>query len=120
MSVYYLLRSQSTTVTAAGITTSPPSPVVVPPPNPGTGSPAINQGIQVVVQAPGGVSVGAVVAIVASNDQSNWATVSTITIASGVGPQISSANLSLPYAAFGAFLNTITGAAATVTCTMSA
>ena len=126
MSIYYLLQGASTTSLAPTLAKQPANPVIPPPPSPGTGSPVTNLGFAVTVQAPGGTSCGAVVTVVASNDYNsaqnsgNWATLTTITIASGVGPQTTITSMVAPYGAYGAYMPTITGAGATVTCSMSA
>jgi hypothetical protein len=126
VSVYYLLQGASTTSLAPTLAKQPVNPVIPPPPSPGTGSPITNIGLALTVQAPGGTSCGAVVTVVASNDYSsavnsgNWATLTTITIASAVGPQTTLVSMVSPYNAYGAYMPTITGAGATVTCSMSA
>jgi|SRR5208283_5499422 len=128
MSVYYLLQSVTSGQASAAptIARGPIAPVIPPPPSPGTGSPIVNAGFQVTVQAPGPVNVGAVVTVVASNDYTvaqntgNWTTLTTITIAAGGGPQTTVVSMVTPYNAYGAYAPTITGAGATLTCTMSA
>lgn len=130
MSVYYLLQGVSSStggVSTAPSTAHPPLLVASPPaPGPGTGTPITNIGLQLTVQAPGGISVGAVVTIVASNDWTlaqgggNWATLTTMTAAAGTSPVTTILSMVTPYNAYGAYMPTITGAGATVTCTMSA
>lgn len=126
MSVYYLLQGASTTSLVPTPARAPFLAVQPPPPNPGTGSPVSQIGLAVTVQAPGGASCGTVVTVVASNDYNagtnsgNWATLTTITVASAVGPQTTLVTMTPSYSAYAAYMPTITGAGATVTCSMSA